>query len=123
MTKSGNSECRVSLQQWGETVWKTSGVVEENSRTPLSNHRQQDEGLNFITTCYGNEWVVASCGCVRVITTLQCKCEWHFLDVFLKPRVCLSMHVYMCTDHNPGTRKTQEVFSIMCQAEATAAAN
>lgn len=54
---------------------KTSGVVEDNSHTPLSNHRQHDEGLNFITACYGNEWAVAGSECVTVITTLQQKCE------------------------------------------------
>lgn len=58
-----------------ETACKTSGGVKDHSHTPLSNHRQHDEGLNFITTCYGNEWAVASSGCVRVITTLQHMCE------------------------------------------------
>lgn len=56
--------CLKSSTALKKTAWKTSGV-EDNSHTPLSDHRQHDEGLNFITTCYGNEWAVASCGCVK----------------------------------------------------------
>lgn len=38
--------------------------------------------------------------------------------------VCLHMFMYMCADHIPGVPKEiQEFLSIMCQAEATAAAN
>lgn len=57
------------------TVWKTSGAEEDESHTASRNHRQHDEGLNFIATCYGNEWAVAGSGCVRVITSRQRMCE------------------------------------------------
>lgn len=69
-----------------DTVWRTSGVVEEKSHTPPRNHRQHNEGLNFIATCSGNEWAVAGPGCVTLPLSSVCVSDTSY--------TCLQIHVW-----------------------------